>query len=76
MLLQRTLWAIPSPGTGEETTDKQQGGTRYGVFSVMSTLSNVRFSRFGEFEAAKAFTFGRDGDLEVSSPITDDERRL
>jgi hypothetical protein len=41
----------------------------------MSPLSNVQFSRVCEFEAAKLFTFGSGGGLEVALPMTDDERR-
>jgi hypothetical protein len=41
----------------------------------VSPLSNVQFSRFSEFEAAKLFTFGSGGRLEVALPMTDDERR-
>jgi hypothetical protein len=41
----------------------------------VSPLSNVQFSRFCEVEVAKLFTFGSDGLLEVTVPMTDDERR-
>jgi hypothetical protein len=39
----------------------------------MGKLSNLQFSRFCEFEAAKLFIFGSGGSVDVAPPMTDDD---